>query len=546
MAAQPAAFMTYVRSDDQREGGQLTLLRERLAAEIRAQTGAEFTIFQDRNDIAWGQNWQQRIDEAVDAATILLVIVTPSLFRSPASRTEIVRFLERERMLDRDDLIVPVYYISTPELDDPVRFQSDDLAQAIASRQYVDWREFRFEPFTSPMMRAAIAQLATRIREILWTPLNVSGDPLEKTGTGPSISALEPPPPIVRPRRSAVFLSYAAAGNPPEDGAIAELSNHLAAEIELQTGERFPILRHPYDGSGRPLHDPETEGVLNAATLLIPVITPAFFKNDICRAELARFLGHERALGRDDLILPIYYTSTPEMSGSARHKGDELAQILTRRQYADWRRLKSEPWTSPVVREALAQLVGRMKNILSGRPSPAESSGAEPPSQGPLSPRPASAERNRVFVSYSHKDHKQLARLRTHLKPLERDGRLELWDDTRIQAGDKWRNEIREAIESCRVAILLISADFMASDFIQDNELPRILNEAQRRGVRIFSIIVGYSHFEDTALAQYEAVNSPSRPLLMLSVPERDAIFLKVYEIVKATLPGADAEKVRT
>jgi hypothetical protein len=139
-------------------------------------------------------------------------------------------------------------------------------------------------------------------------------------------------------------------------------------------------------------------------------------------------------------------------------------------------------------------------------------------------------------VSYSHKDYKQLTRLQIHLKPLERQGQLELWDDTRIRVGNKWRNEIREAIESCRIAILLISADFMASDFVQDNELPRILKEAQRHGVRICSIIVGYSNFEDTDLVQYEAVNSPSRPLLLLSIPERDAIFLKVYKMVKETL----------
>ena len=545
MAAQPAAFMTYVRSDDQREGGQLTLLRERLAAEIRAQTGEEFVIFQDRNDIAWGQNWQQRIDEALDAATKLLVIVTPSLFRSPASRTEIVRFLERERMLGRDDLIVPIYYVGTPELDDPVRCQSDDLAQAIASRQYVDWREFRFEPFTSPMVRKAIAQLATRICESFSRPLNVSGTAVEKTRLGPSISALELPPPIMRPRGSAAFLSHAPSGNPQEDSAIAQLSNYLAAEIELQTGEQFLILRHPYGSSGRPAQETRVEGTLNAATLLIPVITPAFFQNDICRDEVTRFLERERALGRDDLILPIYYISTPEIGESARHMDNELAQILTRRQYTDWRKLRFEPWTSRAVREALAQLAGRVQNILSGRPPQVKSLDAESLAQGPLSPRIPSAERNRVFVSYSHKDRRQLARLRTHLKPLERGGQLELWDDTRIQAGDKWRNEIREAIESCCIAILLISADFMASDFIQDNELPRILNEAQRRGVRIFSVIVGYSHFEDTALAQYEAVNSPSRPLLMLSVPERDAIFLKVYGIVKAALPEAGTEKVR-
>lgn len=54
-------------------------------------------IFQDQNDIAWGQNWQQRIDEALDAVTLLLVVITPSLFRSPPCRAEFGRFLDRER-----------------------------------------------------------------------------------------------------------------------------------------------------------------------------------------------------------------------------------------------------------------------------------------------------------------------------------------------------------------------------------------------------------------------------------------------------------------
>ena len=69
--------------------GSFSQFRERLAAEVRAQTGQEFAIFQDRNDIAWGQNWQQRIDEALDAVTLLLVIITPSLFRSPPCRAEV-------------------------------------------------------------------------------------------------------------------------------------------------------------------------------------------------------------------------------------------------------------------------------------------------------------------------------------------------------------------------------------------------------------------------------------------------------------------------
>jgi hypothetical protein len=195
MAGQPAAFMTYVRSDDQREGGQLTRFRELLSEAVRVETGEQFAIFQDRNDISWGQNWQQRIEEALDAATLLLVIVTPSLFRSVASRTEVVRFLERERTLGRADLILPVYYVSTPELDDPVRREADELAQVLASRQYVDWRELRFEPWTSPAARKALANLADRIHKSLWRPLTTPAAPTgsKSRRADPSISALGEP-----------------------------------------------------------------------------------------------------------------------------------------------------------------------------------------------------------------------------------------------------------------------------------------------------------------------------------------------------------------
>jgi parallel beta-helix repeat protein len=166
----PAAFMSYVRFNDQHDDGQLSQFRERLAAEVRAQTGQEFAIFQDRNDIAWGQNWQQRIDDALGAVTLLLVIITPSLFRSPACRDEFGKFAERERALGRADLILPVYYIGAREMDDPGLRDSDEMARMLASRQFADWRELRFEPFTSPLVRKAIAQLASRMRDSFWQP----------------------------------------------------------------------------------------------------------------------------------------------------------------------------------------------------------------------------------------------------------------------------------------------------------------------------------------------------------------------------------------
>ena len=84
----PAAFMSYVRFDDKHEDGRLSEFRTRLSSEVRLQTGQDFPIFQDRNDIKWGQNWQERIEDSIDAATFLIAIITPGFFASAACRNE--------------------------------------------------------------------------------------------------------------------------------------------------------------------------------------------------------------------------------------------------------------------------------------------------------------------------------------------------------------------------------------------------------------------------------------------------------------------------
>ncbi len=65
--------------------------------------------------------------------------------------------------------------------------------------------------------------------------------------------------------------------------------------------------------------------------------------------------------------------------------------------------------------------------------------------------------RNKVFISYSHQDERWLKRLRVHLRPLERNHTIEVWDDTRMSPGTNWRDAIAGAISSAKVGILLIS-----------------------------------------------------------------------------------------
>lgn len=167
MSRHPVAFMSYVRLDDQHENGRLTAFRDRLSGEVRMQTGEMFHIFQDRNDIAWGQQWRQRIDESLDAVTFLIPVVTPAFFRSLPCREEFELFLRREERLGRGDLILPVYYVDCPVLSDETKRESDSLAKAIAARQYADWRELRFEPFTTPEIGKKLAAMARQIVEAL-------------------------------------------------------------------------------------------------------------------------------------------------------------------------------------------------------------------------------------------------------------------------------------------------------------------------------------------------------------------------------------------
>jgi hypothetical protein len=98
--------------------------------------------------------------------------------------------------------------------------------------------------------------------------------------------------------------------------------------------------------------------------------------------------------------------------------------------------------------------------------------------------------RTKVFISYSHADKEWLDRLKRHLKPLVREGNLDCWDDTHIRPGDDWKQEIQNALDTAQVAVLLISADFFASDFIDETELPPLLDAAKAKGARILPVIL--------------------------------------------------------
>jgi len=166
--SKPVAFLSFVSSDFQHEEGRIAQFRERLTDEVSMHTGKEMSIFQDRDDTLWNQAWKEHVEDATDAHAFLIAFITPRFFRSDQCKSEMEAFLELEQRLNRQDLVLPLYYVRAPFLDDDSKRSGDEFVDSIVSREHrFDWRELRFQPFTAPEVGKALEELALRISDAL-------------------------------------------------------------------------------------------------------------------------------------------------------------------------------------------------------------------------------------------------------------------------------------------------------------------------------------------------------------------------------------------
>jgi WD40 repeat protein len=148
-------------------------------------------------------------------------------------------------------------------------------------------------------------------------------------------------------------------------------------------------------------------------------------------------------------------------------------------------------------------------------------------------PRPTGVPRDLVFISYSHADKIWLERLRIFLKPFTRQN-IRIWLDPYIEAGDDWRREIATALVRTNVGVALVSANFLASDFIYDEELPALLAGADAGQISLVPIPISASGYKETALARFQFAYPPDNPLDGLPENERNAALVKIAERIAA------------
>lgn len=154
------------------------------------------------------------------------------------------------------------------------------------------------------------------------------------------------------------------------------------------------------------------------------------------------------------------------------------------------------------------------------------------PKQGEMLVRPS--KKTKFFVSYSSKDEEYKKELKKHLRGLMDKGLIEYWDGRTILPGEYWEEEIKKKMEQADIILLLVSVDFMNSDYINDVELKRAIERHNEGMVKIIPIILRPCDFESSFLNKYQALPEGKKPIEKWD--NKEDAYVNVVEKIKTIL----------
>jgi hypothetical protein len=137
----------------------------------------------------------------------------------------------------------------------------------------------------------------------------------------------------------------------------------------------------------------------------------------------------------------------------------------------------------------------------------------------------------KVFFSYSHKDEALRDELATHLSLLKRKGLIEAWHDREISAGKEWANAIDDNLDAADVILLLVSANFLGSDYCYDKEMGRAMERHEAREACVIPIILKPSDWSDAPFGKLQALPKNAKPITTWQ--DQDEAFLNVTQGIR-------------
>ncbi len=143
-----------------------------------------------------------------------------------------------------------------------------------------------------------------------------------------------------------------------------------------------------------------------------------------------------------------------------------------------------------------------------------------------------------VFLSYSRRDDIWMRRVLAILRPIEQSGRVQTWTDIDIEAGAQWDKELWRKLSVCDIAVLLVSASFLQSDYVRDVELPVLLERARTGRTRLLWIVLSSSAWNETELREAQAVVDPRLPLDKMNAADVQVALVQLRQKVEQCAQG--------
>jgi hypothetical protein len=158
-----SGFWSYAHDDNDLDGGAILKLVDLIAQEYDLLSGESLRLFVDRDGIAWGDQWRDRINTALTQTTFFIPIITPRYFTRPECRRELLEFAAKAKSLSVEELLLPILYVKPPNFSSE---NPDEAVALVARMQYVDWTATRLLEPDSRDYRTAVNRLALRLIEI--------------------------------------------------------------------------------------------------------------------------------------------------------------------------------------------------------------------------------------------------------------------------------------------------------------------------------------------------------------------------------------------
>ena len=141
-----------------------------------------------------------------------------------------------------------------------------------------------------------------------------------------------------------------------------------------------------------------------------------------------------------------------------------------------------------------------------------------------------------VFCCYAREDQEMLEQLKKHLTPLQRQGQITIWSDTNLNAGVEWEKELHRHLESADIILLLISPDFMASDYCYSTEMRRAIERHDQGRAHVVPIILRPTFWRGAPFAKIQVLPKDARPVKDKGWFDSDEAFNditeRIYQIV--------------